>query len=127
MISYESDAATLQKNPSELSGPMSRGAELNKVYKSNKSKESQVCSYEDGIKIDDETLLDQVWCLQGKIADHYIKLTEKCIKILSKLESMLNGHLRRVIVVKHRMKLSPADTRPAYSSCYLKSSKDQKL
>lgn len=83
--------------------------------------------HESVMKIDEEALLDQDWRLQAKIADHYTRLTDKCIKMLSKLGSILDRHLRRIVVAKQRIKLSPANARLIHTTRFLQGSNIQKL
>lgn len=76
-----------------------------------------MCGHKDVKKTDDEQL-EQNWCNKVLIADSEIEFKAEFIKMSSDFEFMWDGHGGRTNTAKHRIKLSPADAKPAHSAPY---------
>lgn len=67
------------------------------------------------------------WNEEIQLSDKYSNYRGKFLTFLSKFQSMLDGHLCRITVSKHRIELTPENTQPIRSAPYRTSPKAREL
>lgn len=111
MIGRGTESSPLREQPSRSSEPTNEGSEVNVAYKPSRSKKSQMWSHAK-VKRNEEQRLDQDWRDTIRLADAYVDLGDKFIKMLSPFQLMWYGSVSQINSESYRIEQPPADATP---------------
>lgn len=117
MIRSAAKSPTLTGRPSKPPESTYEEGAVNAVDRPRDSKDLQT-RINETIKNTGKQQLEQECCDEVKMADGYVKFENKFIEKLSDFQLIWDGLLRRTHIAKHRIHLSPTDTKPIHSASY---------
>lgn len=117
VVASGAESPTIQEQQSWTSDLTDDEAAADVVYKRSGIKELQVPSHED-VETNDKERLEQNWRNEVKIADAYVLFEAEPIVMLSDIESMWDGRMRRDDDVNHGTESFSANAKPIHSGSF---------